>query len=138
MLQTADEVDKLDRRSSSRNRYGHRDAVTVLLAYRYGLRAAELVDRRWGAGGLQNGLPARRPGEERHPSRALCAAAKCASSAAISGKARLPVCLRLGTRCTTIGTWLFPDDRAGSHRGRSGYQGARPHAMTCLGLQVGQ
>jgi integrase len=47
MLQTADEVDKLDRRSSSRNRYGHRDAVTVLLAYRYGLRAAELVDRRW-------------------------------------------------------------------------------------------
>ncbi len=29
------------------NRYGHRDATMVLVAYRHGLRAAELVDRRW-------------------------------------------------------------------------------------------
>ena len=29
------------------NRYGHRDATMVLLAYRHGLRAAELVDLRW-------------------------------------------------------------------------------------------
>jgi integrase len=30
-----------------RNRYGHRDATMVLLAYRHGLRATELVDLRW-------------------------------------------------------------------------------------------
>ena len=29
------------------NRHGHRDTTTVLVAYRHGLRAAELVDLRW-------------------------------------------------------------------------------------------
>jgi type 1 fimbriae regulatory protein FimB/type 1 fimbriae regulatory protein FimE len=29
------------------NRHGHRDATMILLAYRHGLRAAELVDLRW-------------------------------------------------------------------------------------------
>jgi hypothetical protein len=29
------------------NRYGHRDATMVLLAYRHGLRASDLVDLRW-------------------------------------------------------------------------------------------
>jgi type 1 fimbriae regulatory protein FimB/type 1 fimbriae regulatory protein FimE len=29
------------------NRYGHRDATMILVAYRHGLRANELVDLRW-------------------------------------------------------------------------------------------
>jgi integrase len=29
------------------NRQGHRDATMILMAYRHGLRAAELVDLRW-------------------------------------------------------------------------------------------
>ena len=29
------------------NRYGSRDALMILVAYRHGLRAAELVDLRW-------------------------------------------------------------------------------------------
>jgi type 1 fimbriae regulatory protein FimB/type 1 fimbriae regulatory protein FimE len=29
------------------NRYGHRDATMIFVAYRHGLRAAELVDLRW-------------------------------------------------------------------------------------------
>jgi type 1 fimbriae regulatory protein FimB/type 1 fimbriae regulatory protein FimE len=29
------------------NRYGHRDATMILIAYRHGLRAAETVDLRW-------------------------------------------------------------------------------------------
>src|SRR6201990_3575133 len=29
------------------NRHGHRDATMVLMAYRHGLRASELVDLRW-------------------------------------------------------------------------------------------
>jgi integrase len=29
------------------NRYGHRDATMILLTYRHGLRASELVDPRW-------------------------------------------------------------------------------------------
>jgi integrase len=29
------------------NRWGHRDALMILVAYRHGLRASELVDLRW-------------------------------------------------------------------------------------------
>ena len=34
-------------RAAGRNRNGHRDATMVLLAFRHGLRAAELVTLRW-------------------------------------------------------------------------------------------
>ena len=42
---TADEVEKLIEATKA-NRYGYRDALMVLLAYRHGLRAAEVVDLR--------------------------------------------------------------------------------------------
>jgi integrase len=35
--------------AAARNRYGHRDATMVLIAYRHGLRAGELVTLRWDA-----------------------------------------------------------------------------------------
>ena len=38
------------------NRWGHRDATMVLLAYRHGLRAAELVDLRWDQVDLEHAL----------------------------------------------------------------------------------
>jgi type 1 fimbriae regulatory protein FimB/type 1 fimbriae regulatory protein FimE len=40
------EIEKLTE-AAKLNRYGHRDATMVLVAYRHGLRAAELVDLRW-------------------------------------------------------------------------------------------
>jgi integrase len=43
---TEAEVEKLIN-AAKRNRHGHRDATMVLVAYRHGLRAAELVDLRW-------------------------------------------------------------------------------------------
>jgi integrase len=43
---TVDEVERLIE-AAKNNRYGHRDALMVLLAFRHGLRAAELVDLRW-------------------------------------------------------------------------------------------
>jgi integrase len=43
---TTDEVEKLID-CASRNRQGHRDALMILLAFRHGLRAGELVDLRW-------------------------------------------------------------------------------------------
>jgi integrase len=33
--------------AAKRNRWGHRDATMILMAYRHGLRASELVDLRW-------------------------------------------------------------------------------------------
>jgi integrase len=38
------------------NRKGHRDATMVLLAFRHGLRVAELVDLRWEQADLENAL----------------------------------------------------------------------------------
>src|SRR5262249_52294538 len=43
---TAGEVEALMTAAKS-NRYGHRDATMILIAYRHGLRAAELVELRW-------------------------------------------------------------------------------------------
>jgi type 1 fimbriae regulatory protein FimB/type 1 fimbriae regulatory protein FimE len=33
--------------AAKRNRWGHRDAAMILVAYRHGLRASELCDLRW-------------------------------------------------------------------------------------------
>jgi site-specific recombinase XerD len=43
---TQAEVDRLIEAAKG-NRWGHRDSTMILLAYRHGLRAAELVDLRW-------------------------------------------------------------------------------------------
>jgi integrase len=43
---TPREVDALGEAAKA-NRYGHRDATMILLAFRHGLRAAELCDLRW-------------------------------------------------------------------------------------------
>jgi len=43
---TIDEVERLIEAAKD-NRYGHRDALMVLLAFRHGLRAGEVVDLRW-------------------------------------------------------------------------------------------
>ena len=42
---TTDEVERLIEAAKT-NRYGHRDALMVLLAFRHGLRAGEVVDLR--------------------------------------------------------------------------------------------
>ena len=44
---TAAEVDCLIGTARRRGRYGHRDATMILLAYRHGLRVAELCSLRW-------------------------------------------------------------------------------------------
>jgi integrase len=43
---TEAEVERL-MKAARRNRWGHRDATMILVAYRHGLRASELVDLRW-------------------------------------------------------------------------------------------
>jgi integrase len=43
---TEAEVERL-MAAAKRNRWGHRDATMVLVGYRHGLRASELVDLRW-------------------------------------------------------------------------------------------
>ena len=44
---TEREVDQLCHAARKRGRYGHRDATMILIAYRHGLRVAELVALQW-------------------------------------------------------------------------------------------
>ena len=45
---TETEIEKLIE-ASKRNRYGHRDATMILVAYRHGLRASEVCELTWDA-----------------------------------------------------------------------------------------
>ena len=51
---TEREVERLIK-AASENRWGHRDATAILIAYRHGLRASELVALRWDDIDLQTG-----------------------------------------------------------------------------------
>jgi integrase len=52
---TEQEVERLIEAAKG-NRWGHRDATMVLLAFRHGLRASELVDLRWEQIDLNNAI----------------------------------------------------------------------------------
>ena len=53
---TVKEVAKLVEGARLRGRYGHRDATTILVAYRHGLRASELCALQWDQVDLERGL----------------------------------------------------------------------------------
>jgi integrase len=60
------EVNRLIKAAKA-NRHGQRDATMILLAFRHGLRAAELVDLRWDQVDLGGKcVSARAPGQEWH------------------------------------------------------------------------
>jgi type 1 fimbriae regulatory protein FimB/type 1 fimbriae regulatory protein FimE len=52
---TEKEIDRLIEAARKRGRNGARDAAAILLAYRHGLRAAELCPLRWSQIDLRNG-----------------------------------------------------------------------------------
>ena len=53
---TLSEVDHLMQTAQRRGRYGHRDVTMILVAYRHGLRVAELCALRWDQVDLKQGL----------------------------------------------------------------------------------
>ncbi|RCX31707.1 tyrosine-type recombinase/integrase [Thioalbus denitrificans] len=53
---TPDEVERLMAAARRQGRHGHRDATMVLIAYRHGMRAGELVTLRWDQVDLKGGL----------------------------------------------------------------------------------
>jgi type 1 fimbriae regulatory protein FimB/type 1 fimbriae regulatory protein FimE len=88
---TEPEIERL-LKAAKANRWGSRDAAMILIAYRHGLRAAELVDLRWDQVELgrsavlhvrrvKNGTPSTHPlqGDEIRALRALMPDGKCNS-----------------------------------------------------------
>src|SRR5580704_153520 len=53
---TVKEIARLMEGARDRGRYGHRDATMILIAYRHGLRAAELCALRWDQIDFERGL----------------------------------------------------------------------------------
>jgi integrase len=47
--------------AARKNRWGHRDATMILVAYRHGFRPAEIVDLQWAQIEFASAAPHRRP-----------------------------------------------------------------------------
>jgi integrase len=74
---TETEIDRLIKAARG-NRYGLRDATMILMAFRHGLRAAELVDLRWEQVELgRNAVLHVRRVKQGVPSVLRCRATKC-------------------------------------------------------------
>ena len=95
------------------NRWGHRDAMMVLIAFRHGLRASELVDLHWDQVDLEHALlhvrklkngPATHPltGKELRALRRLQR----------EQKIEIAVRVHIGTRHAIHQAWLSGDGRA--------------------------
>jgi integrase len=110
---TPDEVEALIEATKC-NRYGHRDATMMLLAFRHGLRASEVCDLRWDQVDFPGAVLHCAPGQERHaehppdPRRRAAGAAPPASGqpdVALRVRQRAGIALHHGRRAS-------PDDRA--------------------------
>ena len=122
------------------NRWRHRDATTVLMAYRHGLRAAEVVDLRWDqidfatatlhVRRVKRGTPSTHPilGDElralRRPQR--------------EQEPKVALCVHFRARSALQHRWLCSHGRAGRGRGQAWVQGAPAHAAARLRLHAGQ
>ena len=121
------------------NRQGHRDATMILVAFRHGLRVAELVDLRWDqidyAGSrlhvrrVKRGTPATHPlhGVELRALRRLQREAPQSEFVFLSER---------GTPFSTAG-FAKMVERAGVEAGLQ-IRGPSPHAAACLWLCAGQ
>jgi integrase len=135
---TEREVERLIEAAKA-NRYGHRDATMVLLAYRHGLRASELVDLRWEPSGLQSGRPARPQSQARHACDAPIDGAGNASPSEATARIRfISIRVRFGAWGTVLDGRLCQDAGTGC-RGCSGrHQSSSAHAATRLRVQACQ
>ena len=120
------------------NRYGHRDATMILLAYRHGLRAAELVAMRWDSVDFAHGRLHVNRAEERLAKPSIPSPAescgRCGGSSASRGRLALRVYVGAGRAVHTGG--LPQDDRPARRRGRLRVPGSPAHAAPCLRLRA--
>ncbi len=95
---TEAEVERL-MNAAKGNRWGHRDATMILVAYRHGLRASEVVDLRAGADRVQDGFLARPQGQTGHPKHPSDPRRRTARPAAATTRAgpQVTLCVHLGT-----------------------------------------
>ena len=96
------------------NRWGHRDATMVLVAYRHGLRASELVDLRWDQVDFGPATLHVRRVKQGTPSTPSDPRRRATGAAAASARAGAQVTIRVHVRArrTVQYGWLRPHGRA--------------------------
>jgi integrase len=82
------------------NRWGHRDATMILVAYRHGLRAAEAVDLRWDQVEFRTATLHVRRGQTRYPQHPPHPRGRITRSAAPTARTGPQISLRFH-----IGAW---------------------------------
>ena len=135
---TEAEIEKLIKAASA-NRWGHRDATMILVAYRHGLRVSELVDLRWDqidfaharlhVRRVKQGTPATHPilGDELRALRRLQREQDPKSPFVFTSERGSPFSTRLCQACGTC------------RRGRQArLPGPSAYAPACLRLRAGQ
>ena len=126
---TQAEVERLIK-AAGKNRWGHRDATMVLVAFRHGLRVVGTHRPSLGPDRLQRREPACPQGQEGHacdPSDPWRRAAGAASASAGAGSI-LAVRLHQRARLALHHRWLRADDRASWRNRQAGLQGP-PHML---------
>ena len=131
---TPDEAELLIE-AAKKNRHGQRDGLMVLLAYRHGLRAAEVVDLRWEqvdfktaslhVRRVKNGTPSTHPltGRELRLLRRHQRESE-----------RSPFVFVSERGAPSIRTRFLPHDRESGRGGKAGHQGPCPYVAACHGL----
>jgi integrase len=136
---TEAEVERLIKAAQD-NRYGHRDGTMILVAYRHGLRAAELVDLRWEQIDFRTAtLHVRRvkQGNTQHASDSRRGIARPPPASTRTG-AEVAFRVYVRARCSIYDCRLRPHDRA-SWKGREGViQGTSSYAQARLWIRACQ
>ena len=103
------------------NRWGHRDATMILVAYRHGLRASELVDLRWDQVEFRTATLHVRRVKQGTPAPIRSSGTNYGPSAAPAGTGtQVALCVHIGTRGTLQYGWLCPNGRTGGQRSQAG------------------
>jgi site-specific recombinase XerC len=117
--------------AAKQNRSGHRDATAILVAYRHGLRASELVVLRWDDIDLAIGrLHVRRA--KRCQRASDIGAGKPRAAQAPARSSNLPIRLHLGAWRAVVGSWISAHGCQGGGGGEIHVPRAFPHAAARL------
>ena len=136
---TEAEVERL-MNAARKNRWGHRDATMMLVAYRHGLRVSELVDLRWDQIEFASGTLHVRRVKQGTPSTHPILGDELRALRRLKREQEPEVTLRVhvGARRTLQHRRVRPHGRAGRGRGQACLQGAPAHAQARLRLRAGQ
>jgi integrase len=125
--------------AAKQNRSGHRDATAILVAYRHGLRASELVALRWDDIDLANGrLHVRRAKSGDASVHPISARESRALRKLLREAPSLPIRLHLGAWRTVVRSRISAHGGQGGRGGEIHVPRAFPHAAARLRLQARQ